>query len=293
MPRGYFLLYNVSMVDFLNNLTTYILYFFIYSIVGWVFESMYCSIKAKPPHFINRGFLFGPLCPIYGAGLVAVVFFLQPFGDLAPLEKFFAIMLICSVIEYVASYVMEKLYHVRWWCYKNSWYNVTLNGRISLWTSIGFGVGGLLVLNYIHPSIEAFVASLSFGMKMACSVSCILLFMIDNYMSNAAASSVKHALKGGKVDLTDEIKRYAFNYYRKQTRKARRLAKRILKAMKKAQKRALKELRGTQKRIVKRTAKNEYRTKRREVRKEIAKTDIKTIPRKTERLKNNSKINLK
>lgn len=287
------MLYNVTMVDFLNNLTTWILYFFIYSIVGWIFESTYCSIKAKPPHFINRGFLFGPLCPIYGAGLVAVAFFLQPFEDLPPLEKFFAIAIICSIIEYVASFVMEKLYHVRWWSYKNSWYNITLNGRISLMTSIGFGVGGLLVLDYIHPNVEAFVGSLTFGIKMAISVSCIILFMIDNYMSNAAASSVKHALKGGHVDLTDEIKRYAFNYYRKQTRKTRRLARRILKAMKKAQKRALKELKGTQKRIMKHAAKIEYLTKRREVRKEIAKTDIKTIPRKTERLKKNSKINLK
>ena len=281
------------MVDFLNNLTTWILYFFIYSIVGWIFESTFCSIKAKPPHFINRGFLFGPLCPIYGAGLVAVTFFLQPFDNLPPLQKFFAIAAICSVIEYVSSYVMEKLYHVRWWSYKNSWYNITINGRISLWTSVGFGIGGLLVLNYVHPNIEAFVAALSFGAKMATSVSCIILFMIDNYMSNAAASSVKHALKGGHVDLTDEIKRYAFNYYRKQTRKTRRLARRILKAMKKAQKRALKELKGTQKRIMKQAAKIEYLTKRREVRKEIAKTDIKTIPRKTERLKKNSKINLK
>lgn len=284
------MLYNIGMVDFLNNLTTWILYFFIYSIVGWIFESTYCSIKAKPPHFINRGFLFGPLCPIYGAGLVAVTFFLQPFDDLPPLEKFFAIALICSVIEYIASYVMEKLYHVRWWSYKNSWYNITLNGRISLMTSIGFGIGGLIVLNYIHPNIEAFVATLSFGTKMATSVSCLILFMIDNYMSNAAASSVKHALKGGHVDLTDEIKRYAFNYYRKQTRKTRRLAKRILKAMKKAQKRALKELKGTQKRIMKHAAKIEYLTKRHEVRKEIAKTDIQTIPRKTEKLKKNSKF---
>ena len=278
------------MVDFLNNLTTWVLYFFIYSIVGWVFESIYCSLKAKPIHFINRGFLFGPLCPIYGVGLVAVAFFIQPFGDLPPLEKFFAIALICSVIEYIASYAMEKLYHVRWWSYKNSWYNITLNGRISLATSIGFGLGGLLVLNYVHPNIEAFVTSFSFGAKMAMSVSCTILFMIDNYMSSAAASSVKHALKGGKVDLTDEIKRYAFNYYRKQTRKTRRLAKRILKAMKKAQKRALKELKGTQKRIMKHAAKIEYLTKRREVRKQIAKTDIETIPRKTERLKKNSKF---
>ncbi|MBR1802290.1 hypothetical protein IJ768_03660 [Candidatus Saccharibacteria bacterium] len=278
------------MVNFLNELTTWILYFFIYSIIGWVFESTYCSLKAKPPHFINRGFLFGPLCPIYGSGLVAVAFLMQPFTYIDPVAKFLIIAGVCTVIEYVASFVMEKLYHVRWWSYRNSWYNFTINGRVSFWTSIGFGLGGLIVLNYIHPSIVDFVGSFSFGAKMALSVSLIILFMLDNYMSNAAAASVKHALKGGKIDLTDEIKRYAINYYREQTRKTRRLAKKLLKQMKKAQKTAIKQLRGAQKRIMRQAAKLEYRAKRHEVRKEIAKTDLKTIPRKTERLKKNSKF---
>ena len=290
MLWGYFLLYNMNMVEILNNLATYVLYFFIYSVAGWIFESAYCSLKAKPIHFINRGFLFGPLCPIYGVGLVAVTFFLQPFENLPLVEKFLLISAICSAIEYITSFVMEKLYHVRWWSYKNSWYNFTINGRISLWTSIGFGVGGLLVLNFIHPGVVSVVAMLSFGAKMALMVCSLMLFAIDYYMSNAAASSVKHALKGGKVDLTDEIKRYAINYYRKQTRKTRHFARNILKAMKRAQKRAIKELEGTQKRLMKRAAKIEYLTKRREVKQEIARTDIETIPRKTERLKKNSKF---
>lgn len=281
------------MIGFLDSLSTWIIYFFIYSIVGWIFESTYCSVKAKPPHFINRGFLFGPLCPIYGTGLVAVAFFMQPFKALHPVQEFLIIMAICTVIEYIASFVMEKLYHVRWWSYKNSWYNFTINGRVSFWTSVGFGLGGLIVLNYIHPNIVNFVDGFSFGAKLSLAFAMLIIFMIDNYMSNAAASSVKHALKGGKVDLTDEIKRYAFNYYRKQTRRTRRFARKILKTMKRAQKRALKELKGTQKRIQKHAQRIEYLTKRREVRKEIAKVDIKTIPRKTEKLKTNSKINLK
>jgi uncharacterized membrane protein len=215
---------------------------------------------------------------------------MQPFGNLTPLEKFLVIAGICTVIEYLASYVMEKLYHVRWWSYKNSWYNFTINGRVSFWTSVGFGIGGLLVMNYIHPSVASFVGTLSFGIKVAASVVLITLFMLDNYMSNAAASSVKHALKGGKVDLTDEIKRYAINYYRKQTRKTRRIARMILRKMKRAQKMAIRQLKGTQKKIMKHVAKAEYLTKRHEVRKEIAKTDINTIPRKTEKLKKNSKF---
>ena len=280
------------LVDFLNEATKWILYFFIYSILGWIFESIYCSLKVKPIHFINRGFLFGPLCPIYGSGLVAVAFIMQPFKEVNLINEFVLIVLICSAIEYIASFVMEKLFHVRWWSYKNSWYNVTINGRISLWTSIGFGIGGTLVLNYIHPNIETFVGSFSFGAKMALSVALIMIFIIDNYMSSAAAASVKHALKGGKIDLTDEIKRYAYNYYRKQTRKTRRIAKKILRTMKRAQKEALKQLKGTQRRIKKQAAKLEYLTRRREFRKEIAKTDIRSIPRKTEKMRKNTKIEL-
>ena len=281
------------MISFLDTLSTWTLYFFVYSILGWVFESCYCSIKAKPPHFINRGFLLGPLCPIYGAGLVSVAFLMQPFKNMNPGQEFVVIVLVCTLIEYVSSYVMEKLYHVRWWSYHNSWYNFTINGRVSFWTSIGFGIGGLLVLNYIHPTVASTIGGLSFGIRLALAFSMVIIFMIDNYMSNAAASSVKHALKGGHVDLTDEIKRYAFNYYRKQTRKTRRFAKKILRTMKRAQKRAIKGLKGTQKKIQKHALKIEYLTKRHEVRKEIAKTDIKTIPRKTERMKKNSKIDLK
>lgn len=237
------------MVDFLNEITKWIIYFFIYSIVGWIFESAYCSLKAKPPHFINRGFCFGPLCPIYGTGLVAVAFLMQPFGNLDPVAKFLVSAGVCTVIEYIASFAMEKLFHVRWWSYKNSWYNFTINGRVSFWTSVGFGLGGLFVLTYIHPNIVDFVDSFTFGAKMAISVSCVILFILDNYMSSAAASSVKYVLKGGKVDLTDEIKRYAINYYRKQSRKTRRLAKQLIRTMKRTQKRALKEFKRTQKRI--------------------------------------------
>ena len=273
------------MVDFLNSVSTWILYFFIYSIVGWVFESTYCSIKAKPPHFINRGFCFGPLCPICGTGLVAVAFLMQPFQNLRPVQMFLIAMAICTVIEYIASFAMEKIFHVRWWSYKNSWYNFTINGRVSFWTSIGFGIGGLLVLKYIHPGVVDFVNTFSFGVKITLATVLTIIFIIDNYMSSAAASSIKHALKGGKVDLTDEIKRYAFNYYRKQTRRTRKIARKILKTMKKAQKRALKELKGTPKKIKKQAQKLEYIAKKMDVRKKIAEVDINTIPKKTEKMK--------
>ena len=304
----------MELVPFLNEVTTWILYFFIYSILGWVFESLYCSIKAKPIHFINRGFLFGPLCPIYGAGAVLMNYFIAPLGlDWFP--EILLIILVCDAVEYLASYVMEKKYHVRWWSYDN-WYNPSINGRVSLGTSLGFGIGGYFLIHNIQPFVSDFIGGFGFSLKLSLSVVFVIIFLIDNYMSSAAASSVKHALKGGHVDLTDEIKRYAINYYRKQTRKTRRFARAILKKMKRAQKVAIKQLKKTHKQI-KHAAKKaqgrqiarqkwlearlhlrqersrqraEYLARRHEAKKEIAKVDLETIPRKTEKLKKNSKL---
>ena len=307
----------MELTQFLSELTTWILYFFIYSCLGWIFESLWCSVRARPIHFINRGFLFGPICPIYGVGVVLATFFIEPL-HLNWFSEILVIMLVCSVVEYIASYVMEKKYHVRWWSYDN-WYNPSINGRVSIGTSIGFGVGGYAVIHYVHPIVVGFVASLSFGVKMAITIVATIVYLIDNYMSNAAASSVKHALKGGHVDLTDEIKRYAVNYYRKQTRKTRRFARSILRKMKRAQKIAIRQLKKTHrqlKRAAKKAqnesflhqrqieaknklkqerirAKTEYLAKRSEARRKIAETDVETIPKKTEKLKKNLKINLK
>ena len=307
----------MDLAQFLSEVSNWVLYFFIYAGIGWVFESLWCSIKARPMHFINRGFLFGPICPIYGVGGVLINFLMKPTG-MPWWQEMLLIALICSIVEYIASYVMEKKYHVRWWSYDH-WYNPSINGRISLGTSTAFGVGGYLIMHYIHPSVVGFVSGFSFGAKMVLVVVMSIIFLIDNYMSNAAASSVKHALKGGHVDLTDEIKRYAFNYYRKQTRKTRKFARSILKQMKRAQKMTIKQLKKTQKQLKKAAKKAkdesllrqkriearlkiyetrsrqriEYLTKRHEVREEVAKTDLSTIPRKTEKLKKNSKIDLK
>ena len=281
------------MAEFFVEVSKWVLYFFSYSILGWIFESTYCSLKERPIRFINRGFLFGPLCPIYGSGLTAVILIMQPFKHFGLVEEFLVTVLVCSVIEYLASFLMEKIYHVRWWSYKNSKYNITLNGRISLMTSLGFGIGGILVLHLVQPILEKLVGSVNPETRTILSVGLILIFLVDNYLSSMAAVSLKHALTGGKVDLTEEIKRYAFNYYRKQTRRTRKLAKKILRTMRLAQKRALKQLRGTQRRIMKHAEKIEYLTKKLEILKEIAKNTIETIPYKTEKMKKNIRSDLR
>ena len=129
----------------------HILYFFLYSCLGWVCECLYCGIPAG--HFINRGFLAGPYCPVYGCGAVLVVYVLEPFQDHI-VVLFLAGMILTSILEYVTGYLMEKLFHSKWWDYSNRRFN--LHGRICLRNSLLFGVMGIVVVRIVHP----FMASL-------------------------------------------------------------------------------------------------------------------------------------
>ena len=136
----------------------YIEYFYIYSLLGWLVESTYCSLFAKPkPHWINRGFLYGPFCPIYGFGALIVLLVLWPLRDL-PLIVFIASIGLTSALEYITSVILEKLFHTRWWDYSTKRFN--LAGRVCLKNSLMFGVMGLVLVYMIHPLIQDYVLQL-------------------------------------------------------------------------------------------------------------------------------------
>ena len=128
------------------------LYFLIYSFIGWLMEVIGKFFEYK--RFINRGFLIGPICPIYGYGVLAIIFLI---GDNKSdiLTVFLKSIFICSILEYFTSYFMEKLFKARWWDYSRRKYNI--NGRICLETMIPFGLLGTLVVYAIHPIIVKFI----------------------------------------------------------------------------------------------------------------------------------------
>nr|WP_122011883.1 putative ABC transporter permease [Maliibacterium massiliense] len=131
------------------------LYFLAYSVLGWVCESVYCSIPAKK--CINRGFLAGPLCPIYGFGAVAVALTLAPFAGNVALV-FCLGLLLTSALEYVTSWLMEKAFHMKWWDYSARFCNI--RGRVCLKNSVMFGVMSVLVVQVLHPQVVRLVALL-------------------------------------------------------------------------------------------------------------------------------------
>ena len=123
-----------------------ILLFFIYSFLGWVCETVYCSIGGR--RFVNRGFLNGPLCPVYGFGALIVVWAMQPFYK-SVLLTFVAGVVLTSILEYITGWLLETLFHLKLWDYSERFLNI--NGRVCLKNSLMFGILAVVTVFYIHP----------------------------------------------------------------------------------------------------------------------------------------------
>ena len=137
------------------QLNRYLTAYFAFSVLGWIWESIYCTIKERK--WQNRGFLYGPLCPIYGFGSIVALFVydLILLGTVPKLSWWMILLagfLFSMILEYPTSYILEKKFHARWWDYSDLPLNI--NGRTSVPTSIGFGIGAIIIMNYLIPSYE-------------------------------------------------------------------------------------------------------------------------------------------
>ena len=122
--------------------------FFTYAFLGWCTEVSYAALLRG--RFVNRGFLNGPLCPIYGFGVVIVLFCLEPLRDNL-LLLFLGSVLLTSALEWVTGFLLEKLFHQRWWDYSDEPFN--LGGYICLRFSIAWGLACLFVVEILHPTV--------------------------------------------------------------------------------------------------------------------------------------------
>ena len=162
----------------IKTICIYILFFFVYSFLGWCLEVICKLITEK--RFINRGILIGPICPIYGYGvLIMTLFFRKYLND--PLTLFILIIVSCSILEYFTSYFLEKVYHTRWWDYSTKKFNI--NGRICLETMIPFGILGLLIMNYMNPIVFNLLNILPNYLIYILSTIFLITYIIDNIIS--------------------------------------------------------------------------------------------------------------
>ena len=190
------------MIIFGIDIRIYFLLFMIYAILGWCMEVTCKLIQYK--RFINRGFLIGPYCPIYGYGAILITFLLKKYTD-DPIILFFMAIIICGTLEYLTSYFMEKIFKARWWDYSQKKFNI--NGRVCLNTIVPFGLLGLFIMYVSNPF---FISKIQLLPEIWLNIlfwTLLIIYIVDNIVSGIVIRYVKKTEKivGKDLDNTEEI----------------------------------------------------------------------------------------
>ena len=180
-----------------------VLLFFMYAFAGWCMEVI---LKYRQYHrFINRGFLTGPVCPIYGFGAVLITVIV---GNLASLESglvmtFALSFVICGTIEYFTGLILEKISHARWWDYSTKPMN--LQGRIWIGNLILFGIAGVAIMHILNPALYRFLALFSLATREAVMMVLLVVIVADYVVSYFVLKLVKVGVDSSEADNTEEI----------------------------------------------------------------------------------------
>lgn len=176
--------------------------FIIYSFLGWIYESTYVSVKRG--ELVNRGFLNGPVIPIYGLGATSVMIVFSRFEEQIAFT-YFGGMILATVLEYATSFLMEKLFHGKWWDYSKQKYN--LKGRICLRSSIFWGFLSVLMIKVLKPFSDTLVDYISSNIGKVFTYVIILIFMTDLVISVISALELNKRLTSMNK-LREEFKEY-------------------------------------------------------------------------------------
>jgi len=151
-----------------------VMFFFIYGFIGWCLEVCYNAVETG--NWSNRGFLNGAICPIYGIGVVAILYLLEPISNFGPL-LFVGGVILCSAIELLTGYTMEKIFHQRWWDYSSERFN--LKGYICLKFSLYWGIGVVFIVKLVHPTIERFAQWIPYEVGVVVLIIALLILAVD------------------------------------------------------------------------------------------------------------------
>lgn len=186
------------------SIQVYFLLFMIYSILGWCLEVICKLIDYKK--FINRGFMVGPYCPIYGCGAIAITWLLYRYAY-DPLVLFVMTTVICCILEYFTSYFMEKLFKARWWDYSKRKFNI--NGRVCLGTSVPFGIFGMVLTYVLNPFFIGVLNKMNIETLNIVSIVIATIFFVDFIVSTCVIFSFRktseNVNKEGSSDDTEQI----------------------------------------------------------------------------------------
>ena len=154
------------------------LYFVLYSFLGWVMETCYCSLMEH--RLVPRGFLYGPVCPIYGGGVTLMILFFTPLKKNLVLFYVVAVVVMTSW-EYLVGWVLEVTTHVKYWDYSR--YKFNLKGRVCLWVALTWGVLSYIVIFFIHPPIQAWVENFSVELEFLLCGAFLALLAVDSTLT--------------------------------------------------------------------------------------------------------------
>lgn len=154
------------------------LYFFVYGFLGWCTEVAFAGFKER--HFVNRGFLNGPICPIYGAGVSLVILFLTPLQDHL-LLLYIASVLLVTLLEGLTGWAMDKIFHNKWWDYSNMPFNI--GGYVCLLFSLIWGVACVAIMEFIHPLIHKLLTFLPRPLGIGLIVIFTIILFADLYVT--------------------------------------------------------------------------------------------------------------
>ena len=194
-------------MNLLEAFVQLVIFFTVFSVVGYFIEVIFCSIQQRK--MTNRGFLFGPCLPIYGFGGLFMMFLTRNFVDNVFLT-FLISMGIGAIVEYFSSFLLEKIFHVRWWDYSLT-DKFNLNGRICLRNTLAFGIGGCIMIYFALPVLENLLKITPFAVQLIISIILVVILLIDTIISTYANLRVSSMADFNEIlgDQTEEIKKYA------------------------------------------------------------------------------------
>lgn len=155
-----------------------ILCFFVYGFAGWCTEVAFSAVKRRS--FVNRGFLNGPICPIYGFGVLSVILLLSNYKD-DIINLYCMSVIVVTLLEWITGIVLEKLFHHRWWDYSNVPFNI--QGHICLPFSLAWGVACVVVIKFIHPSTMKLLGFIPDVLKWSLIIILLVTFIVDIYIT--------------------------------------------------------------------------------------------------------------
>ena len=181
----------------------WVLLFFLYCFLGWVWESCYVSVCRR--QWVNRGFLHGPLLPIYGSGAILILFVTLPAEENLWLVWLLG-MIAATALEYVTGDVMERLFKVRYWDYSKKRFN--LNGHICLSSSIAWGFFSILLVRFLHPPVGRLLTSVPAFLVDPAALALTAAFTVDVVRSTQAALDLREILTR-LTEENEELRRIA------------------------------------------------------------------------------------